>query len=294
MSSFTVLFPSFSDGRREPDPEFYKEAQALDALSIPWRVVNIDALIAGDLAKTFQFFSPSAGKLLYRGWILHTHEYESLHSELASRGCHLITNPAAYRQGLLFPEFYPAIRTHSFPAAWIAGCNARKAWKIAESLGPPPYFIKDYSKSAKEIWPEGCVVSGEDGMEGMSRAIRALRKYRGDRFESGIVIRPLMRLKYIGESAFGRAIHEEYRLFFFRGSLVVCSWYDRAGGDLTTLPDYSFLFERIASPFFSADIVRTEDGALYIIEIGDGGVSGLPPTVSPLQFYRNLSNRLAL
>ncbi|HEY2342289.1 MAG TPA: ATP-grasp domain-containing protein, partial [Chthoniobacteraceae bacterium] len=152
--------------------------------------------------------------------------------------------------------------------------------------GSPPYFIKDHAKSAKELWPKGCLVKAEEGIAGMRRGIEALREWRGDRFEGGIVVRPFTPLRYLEEHPVGGPIYEEYRLFFFRSRLILRAWYGRAGGDLAALPDYSFLGERLLSPFFTADIVRTDAGDLRILEIGDGGYSALPPMASAREFYR--------
>jgi len=46
----------------------------------------------------------------------------------------------------------------------------------------------------------------------------------------------------------------------------------------------------IPSRFFSMDLARTTDGEWLIIELGDGQVSGLPPTLSPDDFYRSLAS----
>jgi hypothetical protein len=290
MPPFSVLFPASSNSLREPDPEFEREQFALDSLGIPWRVVGMDALIKGDLERAFRFFQSTENQpTIYRGWILHPSEYDLLSSTLAQRGYRLLISSTAYRSALLFPAFYPAIAGHSFPAAWISGAESRHALKAADHLGPPPWFIKDYAKSAKEIWPTGCVVRSRSGMAG---AIRALKDYRGDRFESGIVIRPLLRLKDLGEHPFGGRVYEEYRLFFFLGTLISHSPYDRIVGNLTSFEDYTFLPSKIPSPFFSADIVVTEDDRRYILEIGDGGCSGLPPAVSPVDFYKAISSAM--
>ena len=156
-------------------------------------MVNITALASGDTGGALKFFGEApAETVIYRGWILHPQEYATLHEALTARGCQVLTSPSAYRQGLLFPEYFPAISDCSFPAVWIAGYDARRALKVARQLGPPPYFIKDYAKSAKEIWPKGCVV---DRDRAMAPTIRALREFRGGQFAGGIVIRPLLRLR---------------------------------------------------------------------------------------------------
>lgn len=124
----------------------------------------------------------------------------------------------------------------------------------------------------------------------MVRAIKALKDYRGAYFEEGIVIRPFLKLRYLDEHPFGGKIHEEYRIFFYRGRQISISAYDRIGGDVATLPDYRFLADRIPSPFFSADVVVTEDCLPYLLEIGDGGASSLPPGTDREAFYRAMSS----
>ena len=291
MRSFSVLFPAFCHGLREPDPEFQREAQALEKLGIRWQVVNVAALGSGDLAEAFRFFGEApCSPMIYRGWMLRPEEYAVLHEVLLQRGCRLLTSPAAHRRAFLFPEFFPAIADHSFPAVWIAGKDPNQAMQAARQLGSGPYFIKDFAKSAKEIWPRGCVATNE---QELPTAIQELVEYRGDRFEGGIVIRPLMRLRCLDENPFGGKIFEEYRFFFFQGRLISKTAYDRVGGDVAALPDYGFLTERIHSTFFSADVVVTETGQPYLLEAGDGGSSALPPGASPMDFYKAILDVLA-
>ena len=291
MKALSVLFPAFCHGLREPDPEFQREARVLENLGISWRVVNLPALSAGDLAGAFRFFGQAPlSPMIYRGGILHPQEYAALQKALLRRGCRLLTSPAAYRRALLFPEFFPAIADHSFPAVWITGKDPGQAIAAARQLGPGPYFIKDFAKSAKEIWPKGCVAANK---EELPAAIQALLEYRADRFEGGIVIRPLMRLRCLGENPFGGQLFEEYRLFFFQGKLISKTAYARVGGEAAALPDYGFLPQRIRSTFFSADVVIAENGKPYLLEAGDGGASALPPCVSPMGFYKAISDVFA-
>jgi hypothetical protein len=243
------------------------------------------------LADAFRFFGEtSLSSMIYRGWILHPEEFATLHETLLQRGCRLLTSPAAYRHALLFPEFFPAVADCSFPAVWITGNDANEAIKVARQLGPGPYFIKDFAKSAKEIWPKGCVAANE---QELPATIQALVEYRGDRFEGGIVVRPLVRLRCLDENPFGGKIFEEYRFFFFQGRLISKTAYDRISGDAAVLPDYGFLPRRIRSTFFSADVVVTETGQPYLLEAGDGGSSALPHCASPMDFYQAILDVLA-
>lgn len=286
---FAVLFPAFSDGLREPDPEFHREQRALENAQIPFRVVNIAALIRGDFDTALSTVNPNIPtNIIYRGPILHPAEYRALDSELRSRGYRLVVSPIEYETALLFPNWYPAVRDHAIPAVWIHGFDPIEALQAARALCPPPYFIKDFSKSAKEIAPRGCIVDGLDLELSMAASIHELREYRGDRFEGGIVIRPFIKLRHLAENPFGGEIFEEYRLFFFCGQMIARTGYDRITGDATGLHDFTYLASRIHSRFFAADIAVTADGAQHILEIGDGGSSALPPLLDAAEFYSQI------
>jgi hypothetical protein len=244
------LFPAFSDALREPDPEFHREQRVLEEAQIPFHVVNIPALIRGDFERAFWAINPSAPTImLYRGWILHPAEYRALGLELQRRGLYLFTTPPEYEAALLFPNWYPAIRNHAIPAAWICGSDPVEALRAARALSPPPYFIKDFSKSAKEIAPRGCIVDGPDLEQSMTTSIQELKDYRADRFEGGIVIRPLVKLRHLAENPFGGELFEEYRLFFLNGELIAQTGYDRITADATALQDFSFLAPKFIHGF---------------------------------------------
>lgn len=44
--------------------------------------------------------------------------------------------------------------------------------------------------------------------------------------------------------------------------------------------------------FISVDIARQQDGSWLIVEVGDGGVSGLPSSIEPETFYRALYDKM--
>jgi hypothetical protein len=175
---FAVLFPAFSDALREPDPEFHREQRVLEDAHIPFHVVNIAALTRGDFETALDAVNPSTLTIvIYRGWILHPNEYRALDRELRRRGLYLFISPPEYEAALLFPNWYPAIQNRAIPATWISGSNPIEALRAAQALSPPPYFIKDFSKSAKEIAPRGCVVDGSDLEQTMATSIHRLKDY---------------------------------------------------------------------------------------------------------------------
>jgi len=289
-----IIYPAFQDALREPDPSFQKEWEAAEELGLRWHVFDFEALIAGNFQRAFRFLRPGAGQtVLYRGWILKEAEYENLGRELQLRGYSLFTSTKAYANANYFPNYYEKIINLTPPAVWVAGVDFRQAWMKAKELGEPPYIIKDYVKSAKELWNEACYIPANASKSKFYDACRRLVKYRGDGFERGIVIRPYVPLRFLDDNPFGsQPIFEEYRLFFLNGSLFWTSAYDRVGGDHTDFSKFLSLGDSIDSPFFTADIARTADGDLILIELGDGCVSSLPPSVLRIQFYKKLAELL--
>jgi len=47
---------------------------------------------------------------------------------------------------------------------------------------------------------------------------------------------------------------------------------------------------KFKSPFISVDVAQLIDGSWIVVEVGDGGVSGLPMGLDPMLFYANLQN----
>jgi hypothetical protein len=294
-SHIEFLFPAFCYALREPDPSFQKEWAAVDELGFPWHVYEFEALIAGNFERAFRFLKPGGGQtLLYRGWILKETEYRRLEQELGKRGYRLFTGTRAYALTAYLPNYHEKVRALTPPAVWSPGKNFHQAWRKAQELGPSPYIIKDYVKSAKELWDTACYIPPGVSEPQFIAACKALVAFLGDRFQRGVVVRPFVPPRFLDMSPFGpQPIFEEYRLFFLHGRLLWTSAYDYIGGKHDDFQPFLRLPQIIDSPFFSADIAKTETGEMILIELGDGGVSGLPPTVPRVDFYRKLADLLA-
>jgi hypothetical protein len=145
--------------------------------------------MAGDVTRAVEH-SRGSGSGIYRGGTLRPAEYRALHSALAARGIQLLTTLGQFENAQLFPRFFPQIAEFSLPAVTTTSLDPADVRLFAHSLGPPPYFLKDYVKSAKEIWPKGCVVPAPGSVEQFAQTIRELREFRGERFESGLVPDP--------------------------------------------------------------------------------------------------------
>ena len=288
-----IIFPSSSDSQSLPDSKFLKEALACEDLKIDYTTVNLRALMAGEIERVFPKTSPRNGELgVYRGGTLRPQEYATLHSGLAEHGIELLTSPEQFARAQLFDRFYPLIAEHSLPAVCTTSLDPAEVRTLAhERLGPPPYFLKDYVKSAKEIWPKGCVIDRPGTVAQFTQAIAELRDYRAERFETGLVLRPLVQLRSLGLDPFGDECLEEYRMIFLRGERVFALPYGYHAGSFTDFARFDFLGARLDSPFFMADCVVTAQGDCHLLETGDGGCCGLPPGLDCRGFYRELRSR---
>ncbi|WP_254510537.1 ATP-grasp domain-containing protein [Anatilimnocola floriformis] len=214
-----------------------------------------------------------------------------LHGGLVDRGVRLVTTPEQFEQTQLFGQFFPRIRDISLPAVTSTSLDPSEVRRQASAMSAPPYFLKDYVKSAKEIWPRGCVVPRPGTLKQFAQTIAELREYRADRFETGLVVRPLVRLRSLGLDPFGEECCEEYRMIFLCGKRVFSEPYGYYGGSFTDFARFDKLGECFSSPFFMADCAVTESGECFLLETGDGGCCGLPPGLDCRDFYRSLAER---
>jgi hypothetical protein len=290
-----IIFPSSSDSQSLPDSKFLKESLACEELGIDFTTVDLRALMAGRGSAAFDKTATRNGELgIYRGGTLRPREYAELNAALAARGIQLLTSPEQFARTQLFASFYPLIADFTLPAVTTTSLEPGEVRAIAmQQLGPPPYFIKDYVKSAKEIWPRGCVIDSPGSVAQFAKTISELLEYRGDRFESGLVIRPLVKLHSLGLDPFGDECFEEYRMIYLRGKRVFAHAYGYYSGTFTDFARFDKLAERIDSPFFMADCVITERGECFLLETGDGGCCGLPPGLDCRDFYRALQHQTA-
>jgi hypothetical protein len=287
--SLLIIFPASADSPSLPDAKFLKESIVCEELGIEYTTVNTRALIVGDLERAFQFTACRANECaVYRGTMLKLPEYDYLHTSLAAHGIHLQTKPHQYAATQFFPNFYRHIADLSFPALTMTSLDPAVVRDLAMQLGTAPYFIKDYLKSAKEIWPRGCVVPAPGTIDQFAVTIAELREFRGDRFIPGLVIRPLLKFRSLGLDPFGDECFEEYRLIFLHGCLTFALPYGYHAGSITDFSRFEILGERIDSPFFMADCAVTESGECHLLELGDGGCCGLPPALHPGAFYEQL------
>ena len=288
MNELEILFcmPGTSD---QHNPQLNAEVEAVGELGLNSHLVRTEDVVDGHLDRLERALPPGQGQpLLYRGFMLTEEEYDQLYDELVRLGYSPVTNPADYAEMHYLPNYYPAIEKLASPATWIWDTDLDEAWEAASSLGEPPYLVKDHVKSAKEDWSNSCFIPPGADREVFDRTCKSFIEFRGDRFERGLAFRRFLPLRKLGESDQGYPIHDEYRLFFWQGQLLMGEAYHELGGEQNDFSRFELLGEKFGSPFFTADVAQLENGEWMIIEMGDGGVSALPPLVEPFAFYELL------
>lgn len=276
-------------GRNPHQPDsFDLEADAAEALEIETFQLDLAALLEGDSERACANI-PERGhlRLLYRGWMLTGEEYEALDEALGALGHELMTTPAQYEAAHYLPKWYPRLKGYTARSVWTESADASEAWVAAQALGPPPWILKDHVKSAKERWAEACFVPEGASRADFERICGALLEERGERFERGFVVRRFLPFKVRGQTPSGPA-HLEFRLFFGSGKLLAAESSHDFEVDVPDFSDFERLARKIEARFFAMDVAMLENGQWAVVELNDGGVSGLPASIDPRDLFAAL------
>jgi hypothetical protein len=172
---------------------------------------------------------------------------------------------------------------------WTDRPDAFLAWTLARKLGDGPFVIKDHIKSAKHLWHEACFVPKGSGRENFERIAENLRREQGDTFFRGFVVKQYVPLRSRGPSPRDYPLCEEYRLFFWKGQLLIASHYHRLSDNPVDWSPFVTLAQRFDAPFFTMDIAQADTGDWIVVDMGAGECSSLPPSLEPTRFYARLA-----
>ena len=75
------------------------------------------------------------------------------------------------------------------------------------------------------------------------------------------------------------------------GALLAATSSIRGAGPFEQLAEWETIAKRFTNRFISMDIARQQDGSWLIVEVGDGGVTGLPSSIAPAEFYASIKKR---
>jgi hypothetical protein len=241
------LFPKDPAEPARPEEMFADQWSALTRVGFSASLCS-DAVLAG--TKPLRNVPPGS-VVVYRGWMVKGEEYAALARAIAQCGAKAFISPQEYLANHHLPNWYPLLSDLT-PEKQVFPADADVVAELG-ALGWGAYFLKDYVKSLKTA--RGSIV--REPAE--AAAVTAeMREYRGD-IEGGICVRRVE--DYVPES--------EQRYFVLHGA-------GYAASEGAAVPELvRQCAERLPSKFFSVDVARRRDGALRVIEVGDGQVSDL-------------------
>jgi hypothetical protein len=288
-----ILFPRNPMMRKLPDSIFEREFDAARSLGFDCLLFAEEELSLHGAEDAVRSLPEGDGsQLLYRGWIQTEDDYRRFYDALSGRGYCLVSTPEQYAEVTYFPNYYPKVREASPEAVWTDDDDAYRAWCASRRLGNGPFVLKDHIKSAKHRWHEACFVPKGSGREAFEEIAGALRKEQGKVFNRGFVVKQYVPLRSRGTGPREYPQCEEYRLFFWRGELLVASHYhDQAANSMDWSP-FQSLAKRFDAPFFSMDVAQTEEGSWLIVDMGSGECSSLPPSLSAADLYQRLRDSM--
>ena len=286
-----VIFPNHPLKSRLPDPDYESEFNAARDAGFQCEVYSLERLRSGDVDETLLHCAPADSPneaILHRGWMMSDLLYAEFFKGLCDKGYLPITTPDAYAQAHYLPNAYALLEGRTAISKWIEGRDADRAWDLYSQMGKQAAIVKDFVKSAKHRWHEACFIPEETERGQFNEIIKAFLDARGNLFEKGIVLRRFHRFVKLQDDLRGQPVNEEYRLFMWDAKLLAATPSLRGAGPLESLDEWQSIAKRFQNRFISIDVARQEDNSWLIVEVGDGGVSGLPDSIDAKYFYEAL------
>jgi hypothetical protein len=289
-----ILFPNHPLKSRLPDPDYQTEFDAARNAGFECELYSLEDLRAGDATLATQRCAAASSDgeaIVHRGWMMSDSLYAALFTALAGKGYRPVTTPEQYAQAHYLPNAYSLLEGRTPESVWVEGKDVAGAWQKYEQLGRPAAIVKDFVKSAKHRWNEACFIPAGTERTRFDEIMAAFLQARGSLFEKGIVLRRFHEFVKLATDIRGQPVHEEYRLFMWDGALLAATPSIRGAGPFEQIEEWQSIAQGFGNRFISMDIARQQDGSWLIVEVGDGGVSGLPTSIEPETFYKTLRER---
>ncbi|MEM9204006.1 MAG: ATP-grasp domain-containing protein [Actinomycetota bacterium] len=279
----TLLFPRDMLNPKLVDDHFRSEANAARDAGLTVKLIDHDAIVAGDLAAGLRGLEGPDHDVLYRGWMIRPDRYDDLADGLGGRDISLRTNPAKFRGAHHLPSWFDTLAAATPESVWTDSADLDELVAALGKLGSGPAVLKDYSKSEKHYWDEAMFIPDvTDTVQALSVAERFL-ELRDTAFDTGFVVRRYEQLE-----------QPEARTWWLDGRCVAISAHPDTPDQSQRSVELSTIERLIADlelGFITADLAisATTDEA-RIVEIGDGQVSDRPSSLPPEDFIEALTS----
>ena len=241
------------------------------------------------MGKLSLYGSEITGMTIYRGWMMRPELYRTFYDKLMAKGITLINSPAEYEKYHMLPGWYEDFKDETAKTVWENQGTLVSAMALTKGL-TGSYIVKDFVKSRKHEWQDACFIEDIENTANAERVIGNFIERQGSALAGGVVLRKFEKLRSIGfHEKSGMPISEEYRVFIYGGQVLIMDDYWQADKALHISDEERLWIEanakKVKSHFVTMDIARREDGRLFIMELGDGQVSGLQQ-IKAEEFYK--------
>lgn len=272
---------------RNVDPDYEREASFAKDAGFDVIVIDHDELdhrIAPRAALKRARISET-GPLVYRGWMLRAEAYAQLHQAFVDKEIRPFVSPGHYETCHHAPNSAEALKAFTPDTKFISLSdldNKEKIHDILNGFSQGGVVIKDWVKSqASGYWSEACYIPDVRDRSHADRVITRFRELQGDSLIGGIVFKQYVPLEPVGAPA------HEFRAFVVNGQVVGC-WPRSSEANSIGKPPVDLMNDIAAvvdSPFSSLDLSIDQNGKWWLLEVGDGQVSGLPtPEAAPILY----------
>lgn len=300
-----IIFPSDPFNTRKVDEEFTSEAELVKSLG--GKVVLVDhtelesgLFVAKNLmtkvnAQAYDNGFDDERKLLaestpahiaydcrsfYRGWMMSSETYQFMRWQLGIRTVEQISDTSDYSSAYYFGNWYQLFSDITPKSTYFPHDFTWEQMRsiVEEDLGFGRYIVKDQVKSRKSEWDTACYAPDIDKLESV---VNEFIRLQGDSIAGGIVVRQFE--DFVKEAG-------EMRVWWVGNKPVMVSPHPDTPD---RLPDFDISFiapyvERFNRPFVTTDVALREDGALRVVEVSDGQVSGIPKGFDATPLFRAL------
>ncbi|WP_051772671.1 ATP-grasp domain-containing protein [Saccharothrix sp. NRRL B-16314] len=264
-----LLVPADPLRPTRPDPHFAPEAAAAREAGHRVALVDHDALTRGHADRAVAK-APADEDAVYRGWMLRSEHYAAFADALARRGALLRTTADQYRGAHELPGWYDDFTGLTPESAWTEGFDRAAFDRARERLHAGPAVLRDYTKSMKHHWHEAAYIPDIADADAGWEVARRFTELRDDDATGGFVLR-----------RFERFTSTEVRTWWVDGACALVGPHPDTPNDVPDAPDLTAIGPLVRHlRFVTVDLVRREDGAWRVVELGDGQVSDRPSTTA--------------
>jgi len=243
---------------------------------------------------------------LLRGGVLNPFVYEALYRNLGQyHNLWLINGPDHYLETCSVVNYYEKIKEHTPITVWTNEIDPFDfiAQELLSNTFVPQtkLMIKDFMRSAKYERNQAYDIEDSSNTTEVQAAIEHLIAAKNGVLEGGVVFSEYTEFHLLHPTPLPftrQPIYEEYRLWFFRGDLLLKTAYFEEMPDYASelsdqeLAPFKAIAKTIYSNFFVMDIARHQNSEkLSIVEFNPGQTSGINYH-NHHQFFKQLAKKV--